>query len=139
MTSTTAAATGSKALSRGRLFALVSGVVYVSAGILGFIATGFDAPFTGLADTRVVILAINPLHNIIHLALGAGYAIGGLNDRAARYANVAIGVGLLAAFLLGVFGGAAFINIDGVAEPDNWLHLVWGAASTWVGVKTASR
>lgn len=25
--------------------------------------------------------------------------------------------------------GANFLNIDGVAEPDNWLHLTWGAAS----------
>lgn len=140
MTSTTATAiAGIRNWSRGRIFALASAVVYLGAGVAGFIVTGFDAAFTGLADTRVVILAINPLHNIIHLALGAGYAVGVVNDQAARFANMAIGVGLLAAFLLGVLGSAEFINIEGAAEPDNWLHLIWGSASIWFGTKAATR
>lgn len=134
-TTTTHSITNIRHWSPGRIFALASAVVYLGAGITGFIVTGFDAPFTGLADTKVIILAINPLHNIIHLTLGAGYAIGTVSDRAARYANVAIGAGLLAAFVLGVFGGAEFINIHGVSEPDNWLHLVWGSASIWFGAK----
>lgn len=124
--------------SPGRVFSLLSAVVYVAAGIVGFAVTGFDAPFTGLADTKVVILAINPLHNIIHLTLGMGYAFGAISDRASRYANTAIGVGLLGAFALGIAGGAEFINIDGVSEPDNWLHLIWGSASVWFGLKKAS-
>lgn len=123
--------------SPGRLFALASAVVYLGAGIIGFVVTGLDAPLTGLADTKVVILAVNPLHNLIHLSLGAGYALGALSDRAARYANLAIGAGLLAAFVLGVAGGAEFINIHGAAEPDNWLHLLWGAASLGLGATQA--
>lgn len=121
--------------SPGRIFALASAAVYVGAGVIGFAVTGFDAPFTGPAETKVLILAVNPLHNIIHLTLGIGYALGGTSDRAARYANTAIGVGLLGAFVLGVVGGAEFININGVAEADNWLHLIWGSASVWFGLR----
>lgn len=120
--------------SPGRVFALVSAAVYLSAGIIGFAVTGFDTTLTGLADTKVVILAVNPLHNVIHLVLGAAYAVGTLGNRAARHANTAIGAGLLAAFVLGIAGGAEFINIHGVAEPDNWLHLIWGTASVWIGI-----
>lgn len=138
MTSTTTRSSSNiRHWSPGRIFALASAVVYLVAGIAGFIVTGLDAPLTGLAETKVVILAINPLHNIIHLALGAGYAIGAVNDGAARYANLAIGIGLLAAFVLGVFGGGEFINIHGISEPDNWLHLVWGSASVWFGAKAS--
>jgi len=41
--------------------------VYLFAGLIGFAITGFDAAFFGTADTRVVILAVNPAHNIVHL------------------------------------------------------------------------
>jgi len=61
------------------------------------------------------------------------YLTGTRSDGAARFANMSIGIGLLGAFGLGVLGGATFLNIVGVAEPDNWLHLVWGVSSVWFG------
>lgn len=134
MTSATArTGLGVRGWSPARAFALVSAVVYLAAGLIGFAITGFDAPFLGLADTRVVILAVNPAHNVVHVVLGLAYLAGVTNDRYARYAGISIGVGLLGAFVLGVLGGAEFLNIDGVAEPDNWLHLIWGGASVWIG------
>lgn len=139
MTSTSIHLAGIRHWSSGRQFAAISAAVYLLAGIVGFAVTGFDAPFTGLADTKVVILAINPLHNVIHLTLGAGYLLGVVSDRSSRYVNISIGAGLLGAFALGVFGGAEFINIAGVSEPDNWLHLVWGSASVWFGTKAGHR
>lgn len=60
-----------------RLFALISGVVYLIVGILGFIP-GF-VTLTGFAPDLVVdagfgylfgIFPINVLHNIVHLAVG---------------------------------------------------------------------
>lgn len=123
--------------SPSRAFALASAAVYLGAGLVGFAVTGIDAPFTGPADTKVVILAINPLHNVIHLVLGACYALGAASEQGARYANVAIGAGLLGAFVLGVAGGGAFLNITSIGEPDNWLHLIWGLASVTVGLAAA--
>lgn len=114
--------------SPAQSFALVSAVVYLAAGVIGFAVTGFD-DFAGITDEKVVILAVNPLHNIVHLTLGAVYALGIASAERARQVNLLVGAGLLAAFVLGVAGGAEFINIDAVSEPDNWLHVVWGSAS----------
>jgi hypothetical protein len=127
---TTTAETRLRDRSAAQLFALTSAVVYLGAGIIGFLVTGFD-DFAGVTSEKVVILAVNPLHNIIHLTLGLGYLAGITSPGLARQINRAIGVGLLAAFVLGVAGGADLINITSVAEPDNWLHLVWGTTSLY--------
>lgn len=111
-----------------QLFALVSAGVYLSAGVIGFFVTGLD-PFIGLTDAKVVILAVNPLHNIVHLLLGAVWLAAANNPTTARQVNGLLGAGLLAAFVIGIVGAGEFLNIDGVAEPDNWLHLAWGGAS----------
>ena len=111
-------------------FAIVSAGVYLGAGLIGFLVTGFD-DFAGLTDEKIIILAVNPIHNIVHLTLGAVYLVGLQGAERARQVNLLVGLGLLAAFVLGIAGGANFLNIDGVSEPDNWLHLVWGAASVW--------
>lgn len=114
--------------SPAQLFAVVSAIVYLGAGAVGFLVTGFD-DFAAMTDEKVIVLAVNPLHNIVHLTLGAIYFAGATDPRRARHVNGLVGAGLLAAFVVGVAGGANFINITSVAEPDNWLHLVWGAAS----------
>lgn len=111
-----------------QLFAIVSAVVYLGAGLVGFAITGLE-PFVGLTGESLLLLAINPLHNVVHLALGGLYLAASTDHERARQVNRVIGIGLLAAFVLGVVGGANVLNIDGVAEPDNWLHLTWGAAS----------
>lgn len=124
----TSAPTALRERSAAQVFALASAAVYLGAGIIGFLVTGFD-DFAGVTSEKVVILAVNPLHNLVHLTLGAVYLAGITAPRRARQINGLVGAGLLAAFVLGVAGGADFINITSVAEPDNWLHLAWGAAS----------
>ncbi len=126
----------SRTRSPAQWFAIVSAVVYLGAGVVGFLVTGFDQ-VASLTDEKVVLLAVNPLHNVVHLLLGALWlAAAGAHERASRV-NVVLGLGLLAAFVLGVAGGAEFLNIDGAAEPDNWLHLVWGAAAIAWGTRLA--
>lgn len=115
-------------LSRNQQFAAVSAVIYLSACVLGFLVTGFD-DFAADTDEKLIILGLNPLHNLVHLTLGAVWAAAATSRKAAPIANLALGAGLLAAFGLGVAGGAGFLNIDGVSEPDNYLHLVYGIAA----------
>lgn len=117
-----------------RNFALVSAVIYAAAGVLGFFVTGFD-DFAGDTDERLLLLGLNPLHNIVHLALGAAWAVAATSESNARVGNLALGIGLLAAFVLGVLGGAQFLNIDSAAEPDNYLHLIWGGLSVLIGLR----
>ena len=124
--------------SPAQLFALVSAVVYLSAGVLGFLVTGAD-DWVGLTGERLVILGINPLHNVVHLVLGTVWLAGARNDSSARLTNTVLGLGLLAAFVLGMAGGGTFLNIDGPAEPDNYLHLLWGGASVYLGTSAAFR
>lgn len=119
-------------LTRNQQFALLSAAIYVSAGILGFFVTGTDG-FTADTNDKLIILGLNPLHNIVHLVLGGTWLAAAASRRLAPVVNIALGAGLLAAFALGVAGGAQFLNIDNAAEPDNYLHLVYGVASIAVG------
>jgi hypothetical protein len=51
-------------------FAQVFGAVYLLVGLLGFAFTGF-ADFAGPSDGKLLLFGVNPLHNIVHLAVGA--------------------------------------------------------------------
>ncbi len=124
--------------TRNQQFALLSAAVYLSAGVIGFFVTGFD-DFASDTNEKLIILGLNPLHNIVHLVLGGVWLAAAFSAANARIVNVALGVGLLAAFALGVVGGATFLNIDNAAEPDNYLHLVYGALSVYVGLKVADQ
>lgn len=121
-------------LTRNQQFAALSAAVYLSAGILGFLVTGFD-DFASDTGEKLIILGLNPLHNVVHLTLGALWLGAAFSSNNARLANLALGGGLLAAFVLGVAGGAGFLNIDNAAEPDNYLHLVYGVISVAIGLR----
>ena len=51
-------------------FAQVFGAVYVLVGLLGFAFTGF-ANFAAASDDKLLLFGVNPLHNLVHLAVGA--------------------------------------------------------------------
>ena len=124
-------------MTRNQQFAALSAAIYVVAGLLGFLVTGFD-DFAGDTDEKLIILGLNPLHNVVHLVLGAAWFLAARDAAAAKLANIALGAGLLVAFVLGVAGGATFLNIDNAAEPDNYLHLVYGIASVAIGMTASS-
>lgn len=104
---------------------LVIGVVYLLVGIVGFFVTGFD-DFAAPTDETLLIFAVNPLHNIVHLAIGAaGVALARTLDGAKTYGMLlAVGYGL--AFLYGLFaaGREGSINFLNINAADNILHLV---------------
>ena len=54
-----------------QLLALAIGAIYTLVGILGFLVTGFEN-FASETDKTLLGFEINPLHNIVHLAIGAG-------------------------------------------------------------------
>ncbi len=116
-------------MTRNQVFAYVSAAIYLAAGFIGFAVTGF----TSAPHTKVLILAVNPMHNVVHLVLGLAWLGAALMPSITRTANVVLGIGLLAAFVLGVSGVLGFLNIHSAGEPDNYLHLVYGALSVFVG------
>ena len=84
-----------------QLLALAIGAIYTLVGILGFFVTGFEN-FAAETDKTLLGFEINPLHNLVHLAIGlAGLALWRRLDTARIYGwLLAAGYGL--AFLYGL-------------------------------------
>jgi Domain of unknown function (DUF4383) len=127
---------GSK--SPAQLYALVFGGVYLVVGLLGFAVTGFDnfaggQPF----DEELILFAVNPLHNIVHIALGAVWIGASRTHAAAKRVNLAFGIVFVAVFVLGMVGALKWLAIEGASSPDNYLHLATAALSLYFGTAGA--
>jgi hypothetical protein len=108
-----------------QLLALIIGAVYTLIGILGFFVTGFD-DFAAHTDETLLGFSINPLHNIVHLLIGAaGIALARTLGGARTYGwLLAAGYGVT--FLYGLFaaGKEEPLNFLSLNWADNWLHLL---------------
>src|SRR5919112_1975892 len=122
-----------------QLLALAIGAVYTLIGILGFLVTGFEN-FASETDKTLLGFEINPLHNLVHLAIGlAGLALWRRLDTARTYGwLLAAGYGL--AFLYGLFAaGNSDINFLSLNGADNGLHLVSALAGVAIALWPAER
>lgn len=121
-------------------FALAFGAVYLLIGILGFAFTGFDN-FATFSEDELFFFPVNPLHNLVHLAIGAAWVGASRAHATAKTVNLAIGVVYLLVALLGfleVEFVAELLNIrEGAGDPDNFLHLISGAAAVYFGTAGA--
>jgi len=114
-----------------RTFAFVAGILYLGAGILGFIPGITSPPPTGAPQLAVEssygyllgLFPINVLHNLVHIGIGAwGLLAYNSGVRARTFAvSIAVIYGLLA--ILGLFPPAhtlfGFVPLFG---HDVWLH-----------------
>jgi ABC-type transport system involved in multi-copper enzyme maturation permease subunit len=122
-----------------QLLALAIGVIYTLIGIAGFFVTGFDN-FAAETDKTLLGFEVNPLHNIVHLAIGlAGLALWRRLDTARTYGwLLAAGYGL--AFIYGLFAaGNRDINFLSLNGADNILHLVSAIAGVAIALWPAER
>jgi hypothetical protein len=122
-----------------QLLALAIGAVYTLIGILGFFITGFEN-FAAETNKTLLGFEINPLHNLVHLAIGlAGLALWRRLDTARTYGWVlAAGYGL--AFFYGLFAaGNSDINFLSLNGADNGLHLVSTLAGLAIALWPANR
>jgi ABC-type transport system involved in multi-copper enzyme maturation permease subunit len=122
-----------------QLLALAIGAVYTLVGLLGFLVTGFDN-FAAETDKTLLGFEINPLHNLVHLAIGlAGLALWRRLDTARLYGwLLAIGYG--ATFIYGLFAaGNSDINFLSINGADNGLHLVSAIAGLAIALWPAQR
>lgn len=106
-----------------QLFALVFGIVYLGVGIVGFFVTGFDDFASDRFDEKLLIFALNPLHNLVHLGIGAAWVGASVKHLTARQANVGIGIVLALVALLGFVDLLEWLAVSGPESADNWLHL----------------
>lgn len=110
--------------SPNRLVATIFGAVYLLVGLLGFTATagvGFVATEGGLL---LGVFAVNPLHNIAHLLIGAALLIAGIvSVNAAKTVNVIVGAAYLLLGIVGFFIAGTPANVLALNTPDHFLHL----------------
>ncbi len=98
------------------------GIVLLLVGIVGF----FMNP--------VVLFAVNPLHNIVHLASGATAVIAAsMGYRASRMYLIVFGIVYGLVTIVGFLGVQPIINLLNINPADNVLHLLIAATCLIVG------
>jgi hypothetical protein len=136
-----ATARAGAARTPAQTYGLVFGAIYLLVGIIGFAFTGFDS-FATVSDDKIIIFHVNPLHNLVHVALGAALIAGSRAHATAKTANLVVGVALLLVALIGFIETPEkvleWLNIfNGTSDADNFLHLITGAAAVYFGTAGA--
>lgn len=111
--------------------AIVFGIVMLVIGVLGFVPAVNTAGPAGTSYTLLLgIFAINPLHNVIHLATGAVALAAGLygSGAYARMYFLVFGIVYALVTLIGVTGlffnsHGSLLGIVPINGADNVLHL----------------
>ncbi|RMI04927.1 DUF4383 domain-containing protein [Cellulomonas triticagri] len=120
--------------SANRLIGGIFGAVYLLVGIAGFfVSSGSD--FAGTSGGTLIIFEVNPLHNIVHLLIGAvllGAATSSVT--AAKAANTSVGAVYLLVGLLGLFLVGSSANILALNGADNVLHFASAVLLLGVGL-----
>jgi hypothetical protein len=137
MTTSPTAPTRTASWTPAQRFAAVFGAVYLVVALAGFALTGFTGFGEG-HEHRLVIFSVNPLHNYIHLVLAIGWLACAPRHATARLANLAIGVVLGLVTVLGFFGGMGMLGMSGLADPDNFLHLITASLALYFGSVAAT-
>lgn len=116
-------------------FGGVFGAIYVVVGIAGFFITS-GVGFTATEGRPLIVFEVNPLHNIIHLAIGA-LLLGGAAAGAAtsRLINVLVGVLYLLVGVAGFFLLDTPANIIALNIADNFLHIGTAVIALALGMR----
>ncbi|WP_199322859.1 MULTISPECIES: DUF4383 domain-containing protein [Calothrix] len=128
----------------GQYFALITGIIFVLIGVMGFIPGVVNAPATtpdtaGLSFTSgygdlLGLFPINVLHNIVHLVVGLLGIFASASLGSARlYSGVlALFYGLLT--LMGLFPPTqSTLGLIPIFGNDIWLHGFTAAIATYFG------
>lgn len=120
--------------SPNKLLATVFGAVYLLVGLAGFAVTS-GIGFFATEGANLIIFAVNPLHNVVHLAIGAALLLAGLKSvPAARSVNTTVGAVYLLVGIVGLFLLDSAANIIALNGADNVLHLASAILLLGVGL-----
>jgi len=121
--------------SPNRIVATVFGAVYLLVGLLGFAVTGGVGFLATEGGLLLGIFAVNPLHNVAHLLIGAALLVAGLASvRAAKTVNTVVGAAYLLLGVAGFFLVGTAANILALNVPDHFLHLGSAVVLLAIGV-----
>jgi hypothetical protein len=116
---------------------LVFGIAYLAVGVLGFIP-GITQPSTMPGQGLLLgIFAVNTVHNLAHLVLGAALVWAATTGDNVRMINK----GLAAVFAILVVGSLVAPVVEGVAinPADTALHLVSLLVTAAIGFMVGGR
>lgn len=127
--------------------AIVFGIIMLVIGVLGFIPAVNTAGPAGTSYTLLLgIFAINPLHNVIHLATGAVALAAGLYGDGvyARMYFLVFGIVYTLITVIGVTGlffdsHGSLLGIVPINGADNVLHLAIAVLSLGTFALTSNR
>jgi hypothetical protein len=117
------------------LVAFASGAVFVLLGLAGFFVSGSHHAVGADGAELFGLFRVNVLHNVVHVAVGAGLVAAGiLGGRPAKAANIGFGIAYLTLFVVGLAVIGTDANIIALNGADNALHLVLGLALVAIGL-----
>ncbi len=120
--------------SPNRLVGTIFGIVYLLVGVAGFFVTG-GVSFAATEGRPLVVFDVNPLHNIVHLLIGAALLLAARSSvRAAKGMNTAVGGVYLLVGILGLFLVGSAANILALNGADNVLHFASAILLLGVGL-----
>ena len=125
-----------------RNFALVIGIIYLAAGVLGFVPPLIMAPPAGAPDVGIHafhgyllgLFPVNLMHNLVHLAIGAwGIAAARTMAGARMYSkSLAVIYGVLA--VMGLIPGLnTMFGLAPIHGNDVWLHALTAVVAAYFG------
>jgi hypothetical protein len=110
------------------------GAAFVLVGLAGFAVTG-GVGFTATEGALLGPFEVNPLHNVVHVAVGVALAGGAAAGAAmSRTVNMAVGSIYLLLGVIGFFVHDSAANVLALNVADHFLHLVAGGVA--VGIAT---
>jgi hypothetical protein len=124
--------------SPNRLVAAVVGGVFLLVGLLGVVVTGFSN-FAGTEGDTLIVFDVNPLHNIVHLAIGALLVASSRSVAGAKAANTTVGAVYLLVGILGLFLVGSDANILALNSADNVLHFASAVVLLGIGLSADKR
>ena len=133
----TLSALGSK--NTAQHFALAMGLTYLLVGVIGFSVTRLDVLLGQNRDAMLILFAVNVLHNLLHMAVGAIWIIASQVRGWARSTNLLLGIAYALLTVLGFAGVLRFLAIGSMLDPDNFLHLATALAAIYFGSAAADR
>lgn len=125
--------------STNTLVGTVFGAVYLLIGLAGFAVTS-GVGFASTEGHALIFFDVNPLHNIVHLLIGAALLLAArAGVRQAKAANTTVGAVYLLVGVLGLFLVGSEANILALNHPDNLLHFASAALLLGAGVTQDKR
>jgi len=121
------------------------GIVYLLFGVVGFLPFEFINPMhhEGIGTRYLLnLIAINDVHNIVHLVVGAAGLVASRSLAAARRWGQICGPVLLLLFVAGMVQAVSegfphdqlFLGLIPLNSPGHILHLVTGGIALYLGI-----